>query len=133
MPALAALLAMLVASGCVSGREAATAKERPAHSITRFTERTELFVEFPTLVKGEESVRRAPDEATTRPSLPGAWRSSVLRRRRRAVQAAPQRWHLPPGRHRRRRVTGLIVVDAGGFSDRHQLVRWRSIDHRGRR
>ena len=129
MPALAALLAMLVASGCVSGQEAATAKERPAHSITRFTERTELFVEFPTLVKGEESAFAVHLTKLDDFKPVAAGRVAVILfsggvPEERFEAEAPQvpgifRPLATPSAAGDRELA--IVVDAGGLSDRHEL------------
>lgn len=126
------VLRLLVASllvACTRGTPPATTAERPAVSETTFTENTELFVEFPTLVRGEESpfaahVTRldtfkplrsgrvsvvlsgggAPDErfAASEPTVPGIFRPV----------ATPQ--------HAAKRNL-VVTIDGEGLADRHEL------------
>ncbi len=51
------LMVLILALGCQSGRTSrdAGAPKRPAESVTVWTEKLELFVEYPALVAGEES------------------------------------------------------------------------------
>jgi membrane fusion protein, heavy metal efflux system len=76
-PLFVAVITALIASGCerigLHSHEQETETERGDMAITHFTERTELFVEFPQLVVGEESpfAAHVTDLADFRPLLAG--------------------------------------------------------------
>lgn len=125
----AAVVAAIVATGC-SRKSEQTSSERPTLNVTHWTDRTELYMEYPPLVTGHtalfavhlttlgdfkpvragrarvEFVPERGGQSTTlvgpEPSRPGAFR----------VEGAPP----AAGRYR-----WALLLDASGLSDRHEL------------
>jgi RND family efflux transporter MFP subunit len=126
---LAAAAALLVISSACSPSPSASEPERPAVSETHFTDHTELFVEFPALVRGLESPFAAhltlldtfkplragrvavvlsgggaPDERfeVDKPTVPGIFRPVAT-----------------PAHAGTRALS--VTIDGDGFTDRHDL------------
>jgi membrane fusion protein, heavy metal efflux system len=126
----AVLLTALGATSCVRETRSAVENALPTYSVTHWTERTELFMEYPPLIGGRAALFAvhlttmgdfkpvAAGQATIEftpesggqakvltglpPSRPGAFR----------IEDVPP----PPGRYR-----WALVLDGSGVSDRHDL------------
>ena len=127
---LACLLALAAGSACRRAAPAAGAAETPTFDVTSWTDKTELFMEYPPLVAGETArfavhltrladfsaldagrphIELTPEAGGAPVTIPGTepLRPGAFRVEGRMPAAGAYRWAL--------------VVDAPGLSDRHDL------------